>query len=343
MMLKEEVDAEDVAEVVAKWTGIPVSRMMEGETYKLLRMEDNLRKRVIGQDPAIAVVSNAVRRARAGISDPNRPIGSFIFLGPTGVGKTELARALAEFLFDDERALIRLDMSEFMEKHSVARMIGAPPGYVGYEEGGYLTEAVRRRPYSVVLFDEIEKAHPDVFNILLQILDDGRLTDGQGRTVDFKNTVIIMTSNVGSAWIQELAMDRQEEMRLKVMEALRMQFRPEFLNRVDDIVIFNNLGVEQIKRIVDIQAALLQKRLADRKLTVQLSDRARDLLAAEGFDPVYGARPLKRAIQKRIMDPLALKLLDGDIHEGDTVIVDGTPTGELVIEAAEEQEAPVAA
>ncbi len=343
MMLKEEVDAEDVAEVVAKWTGIPVARMLEGEMHKLLRMEDNLRKRVVGQDAAITVISNAVRRARAGLSDPNRPIGSFIFLGPTGVGKTELARALAEFLFDDERAMIRMDMSEFMEKHSVARMIGAPPGYVGFEEGGYLTEAVRRRPYSVVLFDEIEKAHPDVFNILLQILDDGRLTDGQGRTVDFKNTVIIMTSNIGSAWIQELALDRAEEMRDRVMEALRLQFRPEFLNRVDDIVIFNNLSALEIKRIVDIQFSLLQRRLADRKLSIRLTDRAKDVLALEGFDPVYGARPLKRAIQKRIQDPLALKLLDGEIKEGDQVLVDATPTGELVIETEETAAEPMAA
>jgi len=334
MMLKEEVDAEDVAEVVAKWTGIPVARMMEGEMHKLLRMEDNLRKRVVGQDPAIGVVSNAVRRARAGLSDPNRPIGSFIFLGPTGVGKTELARALAEFLFDDERALVRIDMSEFMEKHSVARLIGAPPGYVGYDEGGYLTEAVRRRPYSVVLFDEIEKAHPDVFNVLLQILDDGRLTDGQGRTVDFKNTVIIMTSNIGSAWIQELSLADPEEMRRRVMEALRMQFRPEFLNRIDDIVMFNNLGAMEIKRIVDIQFGLLQKRLADRKLTVELTDRAKDVIAAEGFDPVYGARPLKRAIQKRIQDPLAIKMLDGEIKEGDRIVIDATPTGELVFNVA---------
>ncbi|MGV3724679.1 MAG: ATP-dependent chaperone ClpB [Actinomycetota bacterium] len=338
MMLKEEVDAEDVAEVVAKWTGIPVTRMLEGEMHKLLRMEDNLRKRVIGQDPAIGVVANAVRRARAGLSDPNRPIGSFIFLGPTGVGKTELARALAEFLFDDERALVRIDMSEFMEKHSVARLIGAPPGYVGYDEGGYLTEAVRRRPYSVVLFDEIEKAHPDVFNVLLQILDDGRLTDGQGRTVDFKNTVIIMTSNIGSAWIQELSMADPEEMRRKVMEALRMQFRPEFLNRVDDIVMFNNLSEYEIKRIVDIQFGLLQRRLEGRKLIVELTERAKEVIAAEGFDPIYGARPLKRAIQKRIQDPMAIKLLDGEIREGDKIIIDATPTGELVFDAPEHAE-----
>ncbi len=332
MMLKEEVDAEDIAEVVSKWTAIPVARMLEGEMHKLLHMEENLRRRVIGQDPAIGVVSNAVRRARAGISDPNRPIGSFIFLGPTGVGKTELARAVAEFLFDDERAMVRLDMSEFMEKHSVSRLIGAPPGYVGYEEGGYLTEAVRRRPYSVVLFDEIEKAHPDVFNALLQLLDDGRLTDGQGRTVDFKNTVIIMTSNVGSTWIQEMAHEEPESMRTRVMDALRSQFRPEFLNRLDDIVIFNNLGPAQIKYIVKVQVALLQKRLADRKLKIELTDRAVECIAAEGFDPVYGARPLKRALQKRVQDPLALKLLVGEVKEGDEVRVDASSSGELVFE-----------
>lgn len=343
MMLKEEVDAEDVAEVVSKWTGIPVARMLEGEMHKLLRMEENLRKRVVGQETAIGAVSNAVRRARAGLSDPNKPIGSFIFLGPTGVGKTELARALAEFLFDDEKAMVRLDMSEFMEKHSVARLIGAPPGYVGYDEGGYLTEAVRRRPYAVILFDEIEKAHPDVFNILLQILDDGRLTDGQGRTVDFKNAVIIMTSNVGSAWIQDAQLTGDpEEVRHKVMEALRLQFRPEFLNRVDDIVIFSSLGAAELKRIVDIQLDLLKRRLAERKLTLELTDRAKDVIAQEGFDPVYGARPLKRAIQKRIQDPLAIKVLEGDVKDGEHVVVDATPTGELVFETPEERE-PVAA
>jgi ATP-dependent Clp protease ATP-binding subunit ClpB len=310
--------------------------------HKLLRMEDNLRKRVVGQDVAIGAVSNAVRRARAGLSDPNRPIGSFIFLGPTGVGKTELARALAEFLFDDERAMIRLDMSEFMEKHSVARLIGAPPGYVGYEEGGYLTEAVRRRPYSVILFDEIEKAHPDTFNILLQILDDGRLTDGQGRTVDFKNAVVIMTSNVGSAWIQDLAMTDPEEMRTRVMEALRLQFRPEFLNRVDDIVIFNNLSQAEIKRIVEIQVEVLRKRLEERKLTLELTERAKDVIAAEGFDPVYGARPLKRAIQKRIQDPLAMEMLEGSLREGDRILVDATPTGELIFDNPDRAEAAAA-
>ena len=336
MMLKEEVDAEDIAEVVAKWTGIPVSRMLEGEMHKLLHMEDNLRQRVVGQDAAISVVSNAVRRARAGLSDPNRPIGSFIFLGPTGVGKTELARALAEFLFDDEHALIRIDMSEFMEKHSVARLIGAPPGYVGYDEGGYLTEAVRRRPYSVLLFDEIEKAHPDVFNVLLQLLDDGRLTDGQGRTVDFKNTVVIMTSNIGSHWIQEMAFENPEVIRSKVMDALRAQFRPEFLNRIDDIVTFNNLSAREILRIVDIQLGLLRQRLAERKLTLELTPRAKEVLAQEGFDPIYGARPLKRAIQKRIQDPLALKLLEGEIRPGAHVVVDATPTGELFFDGTEE-------
>jgi ATP-dependent Clp protease ATP-binding subunit ClpB len=343
MMRKEQVDAEDIASVVSRWTGIPVSRMLEGEMHKLLRMEDGLRRRVIGQEPAITVVSNAVRRARAGLSDPNRPIGSFIFLGPTGVGKTELARALAHFLFDDERAMVRIDMSEFMEKHSVARLIGAPPGYVGYEEGGYLTEAVRRRPYSVILFDEIEKAHPDVFNVLLQILDDGRLTDGHGRTVDFKNAVIIMTSNIGSHWIQELALDNPEEMRMRVMEALRAQFRPEFLNRVDDIVIFNNLGAAEIKRIVEIQIGLLQRRLAERKLSIELTERAKEIIAAEGFDPVYGARPLKRAIQKRIQDPLAYKLIEGEVREGDTVRIDATPAGELIFETPEEAGTPLAA
>jgi len=287
-MLKEEVEAEDVAEVVAKWTGIPVAKMMEGEVEKLLKMESRLKNRVVGQEEAIRLVSNAVRRARADLQDPNRPIGSFIFLGPTGVGKTELARALAEFLFDDEQAMVRIDMSEFMEKHSVARLIGAPPGYVGYEEGGYLTEAVRRRPYSVVLFDEVEKAHPEVFNVLLQILDDGRLTDGKGRTVDFKNTVLIMTSNIGSQWIQDLAASEHEEMRRRVLEALRAQFKPEFLNRVDDVVIFHALSIENIKEILEIQLRNLRKRLAERKMDLHLSDRAKQILAKEGFDPVYG-------------------------------------------------------
>jgi len=321
-MLKEEVDAEDVAEVVAKWTGIPVSKMLEGELQKLLKMEDRLKLRVIGQDSAIHAVANAVRRARAGLQDQNRPIGSFIFLGPTGVGKTELCRALAEFLFDDEQAMVRLDMSEFMEKHSVSRLIGAPPGYVGYEEGGYLTEAVRRRPYSVVLFDEIEKAHPDVFNALLQILEDGRMTDGQGRTVDFKNTVIIMTSNVGSQYILDLGANNRREMEQRVNAALREAFKPEFLNRVDEIIVFNNLGREQIKSIVDIQLNRLRQNLASRKMSLEISDRAKALLADKGYDPVYGARPLKRTIQRLIQDPLAVKILAGDFKEGDRVHVD---------------------
>ncbi len=321
-MLKEEVDAEDVAEVVAKWTGIPVSKMLEGEIQKLLRMEDRLKLRVIGQDSAIHAVANAVRRARAGLQDENRPIGSFIFLGPTGVGKTELCRALAEFLFDDEQAMVRLDMSEFMEKHSVSRLIGAPPGYVGYEEGGYLTEAVRRRPYSVVLFDEIEKAHPDVFNALLQILEDGRMTDGQGRTVDFKNTVIIMTSNLGSQYILELGSQNRKELEQRVSAALREAFKPEFLNRVDETIIFNNLGRDEIKSIVDIQLKRLRQNLASRKMALDITDRAKALLADKGYDPVYGARPLKRTIQRLIQDPLAIKILEGEFKEGDRIQVD---------------------
>jgi ATP-dependent Clp protease ATP-binding subunit ClpB len=329
-MLKEEVDAEDVAEVVAKWTGIPVSKMMEGEIEKLLKMESRLKNRVVGQEEAIRLVSNSVRRARADLQDPNRPIGSFIFLGPTGVGKTELARALAEFLFDDEQAMVRLDMSEFMEKHSVARLIGAPPGYVGYEEGGYLTEAVRRKPYSVVLFDEVEKAHPEVFNALLQILDDGRLTDGKGRTVDFKNTVIVMTSNVGSQWIQDLGAKDYEEMRRRVLDALRSHFKPEFLNRVDEVIIFHALTLENIKQIVEIQLRNLRKRLAERKISLSLTDGAKEFLAKEGFDPVYGARPLKRAIQRFIQDPLALKLLQGEFSEGDTVEADVSLKNQVV-------------
>lgn len=337
-MLKEEVDEEDIAEVVSKWTGIPVSKMLEGEMQKLVHMEERLKQRVVGQDEAVEAVSNAVRRARAGLQDPNRPIGSFIFLGPTGVGKTELARALAEFLFDDERAMIRLDMSEYMEKHSVARMIGAPPGYVGYEEGGQLTEAVRRRPYSVVLFDEIEKAHPDVFNVLLQILDEGRMTDGQGRTVDFRNTVIIMTSNVGSQWIQELAGVDDKEMRQRVTEALRAQFRPEFLNRIDEIIIFNSLTAEHIKAIVEIQLEHLKKRLEDRKITIEVTDNAKRELAIEGFDPVYGARPLKRTIQRRIQDPLALKILEGQFKDGDHIKIDAVD-GEFIFSRV--AEAPV--
>ena len=315
-MLKEEVDDEDVAEVVSRWTGIPVSRMLEGERDKLVRMEERLARRVIGQEQAVTAVSDAVRRARSGLQDPNRPIGSFIFMGPTGVGKTELAKALAEFIFDSEQAMVRVDMSEFMEKHSVARLIGAPPGYVGYEEGGYLTEAVRRRPYSVVLFDEIEKAHPEVFNVLLQILDDGRMTDGHGRTVDFKNTIIIMTSNVGSQWIQELGARDRQEMEARVTEALRSTFKPEFLNRIDEIIIFHGLGPEQIDVIVDIQLERLRRRLAERRIELDLDASARRLLARRGYDPVYGARPLKRAIQQLVENPLALDLLKGRFPEG---------------------------
>lgn len=320
-MLKEEVDEEDVAEVVASWTGIPVSRMMEKEVEKLLHMEERLGKRVIGQEEAVRAVSNALRRARSGLQDPNRPIGSFIFMGPTGVGKTELAKALAEFMFDSEQAMVRIDMSEFMEKHSVARLIGAPPGYVGYEEGGFLTESVRRRPYSVILFDEIEKAHPDVFNVLLQILDDGRLTDGHGRTVDFKNTIAIMTSNVGSQWIQDLSLS-EEERRERTQDALRTTFKPEFLNRIDEMITFRALTVEDIDRIVDIQIANLRKRLAERRITVDLTGGAKEYLAREGFSPVYGARPLKRAIQKYLENELALRILEGDFLEGDRVVVD---------------------
>jgi ATP-dependent Clp protease ATP-binding subunit ClpB len=321
-MLKEEVDEEDVAEVVSKWTGIPVSKMLEGEVEKLLHMEERLRQRVVGQEDAIKAVSNAVRRARAGLQDPNRPIGSFIFMGPTGVGKTELARALAEFLFDDEQAMVRIDMSEYMEKHSVARLIGAPPGYVGYEEGGFLTEAVRRRPYSIVLMDEIEKAHPEVFNLLLQILDDGRLTDGHGRTVDFKNTVIIMTSNIGSQWIMDLGEKDYEEMRRRVMDAVRAHFKPEFINRIDELIIFRSLGMSEIKAIVEIQVRKLEQRLAERKLRLKMTEKAKEWLAREGYDPSFGARPLKRVIQKEIQDKLALQILEGKFKEGDTIIVD---------------------
>jgi ATP-dependent Clp protease ATP-binding subunit ClpB len=318
VFLKEEVDEEDVAEVVAKWTGVPVSKMLEGEMQKLVSMEQNLSKRVIGQDEALEAVANAVRRARAGLQDPNRPVGSFIFLGPTGVGKTETARALAEFLFDDERAMVRLDMSEYMEKHAVARMIGAPPGYVGYEEGGQLTEAVRRRPYSVVLFDEIEKAHPDVFNVLLQILDDGRLTDSKGRVVDFKNTVLIMTSNLGSREIRAAEGD-EKQAREAVLMVLRDHFKPEFLNRIDDIVVFRQLTRDQIAQIIDVQLERLRKNLEERGITIELDDSARDLIVAEGYDPVYGARPLKRAIQTLIQNPLAVKLLKGEILSGQTL------------------------
>jgi len=321
-LLKEEVGEDDIADVVAKWTGIPVSRLMEAEVRKLIAMEERLHQRVVGQNEAVIAVSNAVRRARAGLQDPNRPLGSFMFLGPTGVGKTELAKALAEFLFDDEAAMIRIDMSEYMEKHTVARLIGAPPGYVGYDEGGQLTEAVRRRPYSVLLLDEIEKAHADVFNILLQVLDDGRLTDGQGRKVDFKNTVIIMTSNIGSDLIAEMDVDDYEAMRDAVTGVLRQHFRPELLNRIDEVIIFRSLTREQIKDIVSLQLDALQHRLSARKLRVELSDEAKDLLVEQGWDTVYGARPLKRAIQKAILDPLALDVLEGKFHEGDVVHVD---------------------
>jgi ATP-dependent Clp protease ATP-binding subunit ClpB len=320
-MLKEEVDAEDVAAVVANWTGIPVSRMMESDVQKLIHMEERLKKRVIGQDEGITAVSSALRRARSGLQDPNRPIGSFIFLGPTGVGKTELAKALAEFMFDSEQALIRIDMSEFMEKHSVARLIGAPPGYVGYDEGGHLTEAVRRRPYSVLLFDEIEKAHPDVFNILLQILDDGRLTDGHGRTVDFKNTIAVMTSNIGSQWLQDPSLE-DDERRSRTMEALRSTFKPEFINRIDDIIIFRSLTMEDIERIIEIQLGLIRKRLQERKLTLELTEGAKNYIAQVGYSPVYGARPLKRVLQKQILDTLAMQILEGGFIEGDHMVID---------------------
>jgi ATP-dependent Clp protease ATP-binding subunit ClpB len=338
-LLKEEVDEEDIAEIVAKWTGIPVSRLMEGEIQKLLRIEENLHQRVVGQDEAIEAVANAIRRSRSGLSDPNRPIGSFIFLGPTGVGKTELARALAEFLFDDERALIRLDMSEYQERHTVARLIGAPPGYVGYEEGGQLTEIVRRRPYSVVLLDEIEKAHPDVFNVLLQVLDDGRLTDGQGRTVDFRNTVLIMTSNLGSQIIQDMSNSPFEDVRDRVMEVLQAQFRPEFLNRVDDVIVFRPLTREQLAAIVDIQLRQLQKRLAERKIELRVSQAAKELLAERGWDPLYGARPLKRTIQRLVGDRMALLILEGRIRDGDVVAVD-VDGGELTFNVLASVEEP---
>ncbi len=330
-LLKEEVDADDVAEVVSKWTGIPVSKLLEGEKQKLLKMEDRLKERVVGQDVAVRAVSDAVRRARAGLQDPNRPVGSFIFLGPTGVGKTELCRALAEFLFDDENAMVRIDMSEFMEQHSVARLIGAPPGYVGYEEGGRLTEAVRRRPYSVVLFDEIEKAHRDVFNILLQVLDDGRLTDGHGRTVDFKNTIVVMTSNIGTQWIHELGeRDKEEELKGRIMEALRSVFRPEFLNRIDDIIIFNRLTKDDIKEIIDIQLKGLRKRLAEHNLELVIGGDVKDRLVEEGFDPVYGARPLKRTVQRLIENPLAMDILKGRFPEGSEIVAQTDKDGKIV-------------
>jgi ATP-dependent Clp protease ATP-binding subunit ClpB len=319
-MLREEVDEEDIAQTVAKWTGIPVTRLLEGEVQKLVKMEDRLRARVVGQDEAIRAVANAVRRGRAGLSDPNRPIGSFLFLGPTGVGKTELARALAEFMFDDERAMIRIDMSEYMEKHTVARLIGAPPGYVGFDEGGQLTEAVRRRPYAVILFDEIEKAHADVFNVLLQVLDDGRLTDGQGRTVDFRNTVVIMTSNLGSHIFRDY--ERPEKVRPLIMQELRNTLRPEFLNRIDEVVIFTPLGRDEIERIVDIQLEHLRRRLAAKRIGFEVTDAAKKVLASEGYDPTFGARPLKRTIQRLVQDPLALRILEHEFGEGDTVVVD---------------------
>jgi ATP-dependent Clp protease ATP-binding subunit ClpB len=329
-MLKEEVDAEDVAEVVAKWTGIPVTRMLESEVQKLLHIEDKLRQRVVGQDEALLLVANAVRRSRAGLGDPRRPVGSFLFMGPTGVGKTELARALAEFLFDDEQAMVRIDMSEYMEKHSVARLIGAPPGYVGYDEGGQLTEAIRRRPYAVVLFDEIEKAHPDVFGVLLQVLDEGRLTDGKGRTVDFRNTVLIMTSNVASDLIREMAQGASTQMKNQLMDALRQTFRPEFLNRIDEIVTFKSLGPAEIHRIVDIQLEDLRKRLADRKITINLTPAAKDRLADQGYDPVFGARPLKRTLQRMVENPLAVEVLAGRFGESDHVVVDADSAGETL-------------
>jgi ATP-dependent Clp protease ATP-binding subunit ClpB len=330
-MLKEEVDAEDIAEIVSKWTHIPVTKLMEAEVQKLLKMEDRLRERVVGQELALQIVSDAIRRSRAGLQDPNRPLASFLFLGPTGVGKTELARALAEFLFDSEQAIVRIDMSEYMEKHSVARLIGAPPGYVGYEEGGQLTEAVRRKPYSVVLFDEIEKAAPDVFNVLLQILDDGRLTDGQGRTVDFKNTVIIMTSNVGNRWLHEYDGMDEEDLQRQVRQRLREEgFRPEFINRIDEIIVFHQITRDQMKRIVEIQVKRILPRLAERHITLTVSDAAKDRLAQEGYDPQFGARPLKRVIQREVENRVARAILDGTIHEGDTVDID-VQDGKLVL------------
>jgi ATP-dependent Clp protease ATP-binding subunit ClpB len=334
-MLKEEVDEEDIARIVSKWTGIPVSKMLEGEVKKLVTMEERLRLRVVGQDAALERVANAIRRSRAGLSDPKRPIGSFIFLGPTGVGKTELARALAEFLFDDERSMVRIDMSEYMEKHAVSRLIGAPPGYVGYEEGGQLTEQVRRHPYAVVLFDEIEKAHPDVFNVLLQMMDDGRLTDGKGRTVDFRNTVIIMTSNLGSSFLQAEGLRSEQEFdeaSKQVIHALHSHFKPEFLNRVDDIIIFRPLGKEQLVKIIELRLEDVRRLLAERKISVELTDAAKDLLFTEGFDPNFGARPLKRAIQKLVQDPLAMKILDGEVLHGDHVVVDADKrTGKMMV------------
>jgi ATP-dependent Clp protease ATP-binding subunit ClpB len=329
-LLREVVDAEDIAQVVAKWTNIPVSRLLQGEIQKLLKMEEHLHQRVVGQEAAIRAVSDAVRRARAGLQDPNRPLASFIFLGPTGVGKTELARALAEYLFDDEQAMVRIDMSEYMEKHTVSRLLGAPPGYIGYEEGGQLTEAVRRRPYSVILFDEIEKAHPDVFNVLLQLLDDGRLTDGQGRTVDFKNAVVIMTSNLGNQWLGELAGMEDEQMEREARDRLRQHFRPEFVNRIDEVLVFQPLQESQIAEIVEIQLCGLRRRLAERHMTLTLTDAARHVLARQGYDPQFGARPLKRAIQRFIENPLSRSILEGTFHDGDHIVVDANQTGDSV-------------
>ncbi len=342
-MLKEEVDEEDIAKIVSKWTGIPISKMLEGEVKKLVEMEDRLRQRVVGQEVAIEHVANAIRRSRAGLSDPKRPIGSFIFLGPTGVGKTELARALAEFLFDDEHAMVRIDMSEYMEKHAVSRLIGAPPGYVGYEEGGQLTEAIRRRPYAVVLFDEIEKAHPDVFNVFLQIMDDGQLTDGKGRRVDFKNTILIMTSNLGATFLSADSLRTPEAFKKAsdhVMEALRQHFKPEFLNRVDDIVLFQPLGKQELSKIVDLQLENVRRLLADRRISLELSDAAKDIIFTEGYDPAYGARPLKRAIQKLIQDPLSLKILDGEILHGDHVVLGVGGDGKLTFNVSSRASQP---
>jgi len=337
-MLKEEVDEEDIAEVVSWWTGVPISKMLEGEKEKLIQMEKCLSKRVVGQKEAIVAVSHAVRRARSGLQDPNRPIGSFIFLGPTGVGKTELARALAEFLFSDENAMVRIDMSEYMEKHSVARLIGAPPGYVGYEEGGQLTEAVRRRPYSVLLFDEIEKAHGEVFNVLLQILDDGRLTDSQGRVVDFKNVLIIMTSNLGGEYISELGQRDRDEIIRRVNDALKARFRPEFLNRIDEMIIFNRLTEEDIFKIVNLQLGFLRDLLRQRGIEMSVTDRAERFLAEKGYDPQFGARPLKRTIQRLLQNPLAMDILKGEFVEGDTVVVDAGKDGNLVFSKSKKKE-----
>jgi ATP-dependent Clp protease ATP-binding subunit ClpB len=327
--VREEVGPDEVAEVVAAWTGIPTGRLLEGETGKLLRMEEELGRRVVGQRTAVAAVADAVRRARAGISDPDRPTGSFLFLGPTGVGKTELAKALAGFLFDDERAMVRIDMSEYGEKHSVARLVGAPPGYIGYEEGGQLTEAVRRRPYSVILLDEVEKAHPEVFDVLLQVLDDGRLTDGQGRTVDFRNTILILTSNLGSVFLADPTLDDAVK-RDRVMEVVRTSFKPEFLNRLDEVVLFDSLGTDELARIVELQVAQLANRLADRRLVLQVSDAAKEWLGLTGYDPVYGARPLRRLVQSAIGDKLARAILAGDVHDGDTVVVELDETGDTL-------------